>query len=359
MTTTPYFSHDVNAQRDDKCVRLLQTLGWKGYGVYWALVERLHEQKECVLEYNPKGLAWSLHISEKYLIRVATEFGLFEFSEDGSLFWSNSAKRRRAYRTRNACAPKSEQDPEQPKRKRGRPRKNPDPVVTDRLETVVEPAGREPVAQNALAHESEPEQSPSVASVAQPAPKTPQSGVQEQTGLITPAADSVAAQGARVAETTKNAAPQKELATIPMSDASAQPVSLATEAPAAPKIPVESLIASWNQIFSGTRQTYKGLYLDGVAFQRARETFSLGYTFERVEEAFRIARGDSFCWLLKDVLKPDNIQRLLVKGDKANAHGSKYGADSVFGLGSGSQASLPDDDWGNPERWTKYELRQD
>lgn len=78
----------------------------------------------------------------------------------------------------------------------------------------------------------------------------------------------------------------------------------------------ETVIQKWNEIFEGTRQLYRGLTLDHISFQRLKETLDAGYSIEELEEAFNIARNDSFNWLLKDVLKQDNIQRLLVSKEK-------------------------------------------
>lgn len=78
----------------------------------------------------------------------------------------------------------------------------------------------------------------------------------------------------------------------------------------------EVVIQKWNEIFEGTRQQYRGVALDHISFQRLKETLDAGYSTEELEEAFKIARNDSFTWLLKDVLKQDNIQRLLVRKEK-------------------------------------------
>ena len=78
----------------------------------------------------------------------------------------------------------------------------------------------------------------------------------------------------------------------------------------------EVVIEKWNKIFEGTRQLYRGLTLDHISFQRLKETLDAGYSIEELEEAFNIARNDSFNWLLKDVLKQDNVQRLLVSKEK-------------------------------------------
>ncbi|MDR0926712.1 MAG: DUF4373 domain-containing protein [Ignavibacteria bacterium] len=66
-----YFSHDSNARGDDKIVALRMQHGWQGYGVFWAIIEKLYECPD-----------------------VVNDFGLFAFSEDGGYFYSESLNRR-------------------------------------------------------------------------------------------------------------------------------------------------------------------------------------------------------------------------------------------------------------------------
>lgn len=263
-----YFSHDVNAQHDDKCMRLLQTLGWKGYGVFWGLIERMNDQDQCQLEYNPKGLAWSLHIAEKFLIRVITEFDLFVFSDDKKFFWSESARRRQALRNKGGRpkkhCPESKKDNDEspkettdiPKRKRGRPRKLVITVPDENEINVVETELFED--NNNYLGETE--------VVLDETTVSNEEHVYEQGSTIVP--------------------------------------------------PANEIIDSWNAQFNGTTQSYKGFSLDPVSFQRASESLKAGYTTDDFRKAFSIARLDTFPWILKDVLKPDNIQRLLAKGEK-------------------------------------------
>lgn len=44
-----YFSHDANSQDDPKCMLLIDQLGMEGYGIFWALIERLRQEKEYKL----------------------------------------------------------------------------------------------------------------------------------------------------------------------------------------------------------------------------------------------------------------------------------------------------------------------
>ena len=48
-TKTSYFTHDANALDDPKCMLLVEQLGMEGYGIFWALVEKLRQQADCRL----------------------------------------------------------------------------------------------------------------------------------------------------------------------------------------------------------------------------------------------------------------------------------------------------------------------
>ena len=44
-----YFSHDANAQDDPKCMVLIDQLGMEGYGIFWALIEKLRNESNYKL----------------------------------------------------------------------------------------------------------------------------------------------------------------------------------------------------------------------------------------------------------------------------------------------------------------------
>lgn len=46
MKDTYYFSHDCNASQDPKLMMLLSECGLAGIGMYWTLIEILHQQPE-------------------------------------------------------------------------------------------------------------------------------------------------------------------------------------------------------------------------------------------------------------------------------------------------------------------------
>lgn|SRR3990167_3122210 len=84
---TYYFSHDSGAQEDPKCVMLIEQLGMEGYGIFWALVERLRNEKDFKL---PLALLPALsrrwNTSKEKVEAVVKMFGLFSIEKD--LFFS-------------------------------------------------------------------------------------------------------------------------------------------------------------------------------------------------------------------------------------------------------------------------------
>lgn len=89
-----YFSHDSNARNDDKIIALRMKLGWEGYGLYWALIERLRDNSDytCVKSYNV--IAFDLRTDAAKIKSIVEEFGLFAFTDDGKCFYSESLNKR-------------------------------------------------------------------------------------------------------------------------------------------------------------------------------------------------------------------------------------------------------------------------
>lgn len=92
-----YFSHDSNARNDDKILALRMKHGWEGYGLYWALIERMREAADyaCVCDYNV--VAYDLRTDAAKIKSIIEGFGLFAFAtdEDGrKCFYSESLRRR-------------------------------------------------------------------------------------------------------------------------------------------------------------------------------------------------------------------------------------------------------------------------
>jgi hypothetical protein len=87
-----YFSHDVNAQADEKIDNLIFEMGHEGVGLYWCLVEKLYCNDGYLRIDNPRKLAHSMRAKESKVMRVITEFNLFR--NDSKNFWSDSVLRR-------------------------------------------------------------------------------------------------------------------------------------------------------------------------------------------------------------------------------------------------------------------------
>ena len=80
-----YFSHDSNAHTDPKILKLRMSLGWEGYGIYWAIIENLRNQETySINEGEFMFLTLSLAIDEAKLKQILTkclEVNLLEISE--------------------------------------------------------------------------------------------------------------------------------------------------------------------------------------------------------------------------------------------------------------------------------------
>jgi hypothetical protein len=82
-----YFSHDSNAQDDPKCMLLIDQLGMEGYGIFWALIEKLRAEKEYKLPLtvcNAFSRRWST--SKEKIEVVIKSFDLFVIDENGMFF---------------------------------------------------------------------------------------------------------------------------------------------------------------------------------------------------------------------------------------------------------------------------------
>jgi len=90
-----YFSHDANARNDERLIKLRAKYDWNGYGLYWAIVEKMREATKYKLEYNIQNIAYDLHYSvEKIqeLLKDCFEWKLF--TQKKGYFWSDSLIRR-------------------------------------------------------------------------------------------------------------------------------------------------------------------------------------------------------------------------------------------------------------------------
>ena len=70
----PLFIDNYAEQRSAK---LRARMGWAGYGIYLAILQRLRSEKDCVLELDYETLAFSFWTDEDTLRSIIEDFGLF------------------------------------------------------------------------------------------------------------------------------------------------------------------------------------------------------------------------------------------------------------------------------------------
>ena len=88
---TYYFSHDYTARTDAKIKKLLQKHGYLGYGLYWALIEDLYLNDNCI-QYDIECIAFDLRINEQIIESIIKDFNLFDLTNGG--FSSISVQKR-------------------------------------------------------------------------------------------------------------------------------------------------------------------------------------------------------------------------------------------------------------------------
>ena len=81
MKDSFYFSHDYNARNDEKVVKMLSKEGWAGYGLYWALAEKLYEAGGY-LEKDYESIAFDLRTDSERIKKIVEEYKLFELSAE-------------------------------------------------------------------------------------------------------------------------------------------------------------------------------------------------------------------------------------------------------------------------------------
>lgn len=79
---TLWFKHDYNSRRDPKLVRLRRVMKSTGIGIYWQLVEILHEQGNKIKMDEFIDICDELRESEVDVMRVIKEFELFTIESD-------------------------------------------------------------------------------------------------------------------------------------------------------------------------------------------------------------------------------------------------------------------------------------
>jgi hypothetical protein len=99
---TFYFPHDYHSHLDPKCSALIGGHGMAGYGLYWSLIEILHEQGGRIAKF-PKlydGLAFQLKM-DKEILSKQIEAMLHDYElllQDDKFIWSERVLRNIAER---------------------------------------------------------------------------------------------------------------------------------------------------------------------------------------------------------------------------------------------------------------------
>ncbi|MDR1340109.1 MAG: DUF4373 domain-containing protein [Prevotellaceae bacterium] len=86
-----YFPHYSNARSDDKILAVRMKYGMEGYGIYFAILERLCEGSSYTCSTDYDFIAFDLRVSIDKVKSIIEDFGLFDFIDDsGTAFYSCS-----------------------------------------------------------------------------------------------------------------------------------------------------------------------------------------------------------------------------------------------------------------------------
>lgn len=92
MKETFFFSHDFNARNDPKLQNVLMDHGCEGLGIYWCIIEQMYEQGGTLPLSACKSIAFALHVITEKVQSIVNDSELFQ--NDGTIFWSESVKKR-------------------------------------------------------------------------------------------------------------------------------------------------------------------------------------------------------------------------------------------------------------------------
>ena len=71
----PYFAHDYCPLEDKNLFKLFIKLGAEGYGIYWLIVEFMHQNTFVIGE--EELLAYKIHVDAEKIKSIMNDFGLF------------------------------------------------------------------------------------------------------------------------------------------------------------------------------------------------------------------------------------------------------------------------------------------
>lgn len=83
------FNHYCKANKDSRCINLIGDLGYRGYGLYWGLVEKLLNTADYSLPTSSiPELASCFGVKQKTLYRLIYDYDLFELFDNQTRFRS-------------------------------------------------------------------------------------------------------------------------------------------------------------------------------------------------------------------------------------------------------------------------------
>ena len=98
-----YFSHDANAQDDPKLMLLIEQMGMEGFGIFWALIEKLRAERDYSLPLSTlPAFAHRWHTSTEKVQTVVKNYGLFKIVREN--FFSVRLKNSMTEKTERAKA---------------------------------------------------------------------------------------------------------------------------------------------------------------------------------------------------------------------------------------------------------------
>ena len=79
---TQYFPHEANLRSDIRYMKLLKEQGWKGYGIYWGIIELLRITPGYKLPRNFEIFSNFLKVSSFFLKKIVEDYDLFVVTDD-------------------------------------------------------------------------------------------------------------------------------------------------------------------------------------------------------------------------------------------------------------------------------------
>jgi hypothetical protein len=77
-----FFPHDTNSRSDPSMQRLIMKEGMRGVGIYWSIIEMLHENYGKVKRTEIERIAFELHEEYERITNVIRNYGLFVEDEE-------------------------------------------------------------------------------------------------------------------------------------------------------------------------------------------------------------------------------------------------------------------------------------